>query len=156
MTTPLHAAVRRPLHIVHDAAAEAEDLRTEIALHDLPDRRFIHGGDGRHARLDAVHARFRQLFGNPDFIILAVNNPRLLLPVAQGDVVDPHLLGRIETLRHLLQVVPGTDEPVIRLPGGSLLIHLFFHTILLFCFVDTIGAYRSPLNAILTNDAPGG
>jgi hypothetical protein len=70
-----------------------------------------------HARLDAVDARLGQRLGDADLLALAEAEARLLLAVAQRDVVELHLLRQAEVAHHLLGVVPGAHEELVRLPG---------------------------------------
>jgi len=72
--------------------------------------------DDRHAGLDAVHAGFRQTFGDADFVVHGHDDAGLLLAVAQRDVVHFDVLGELEILDHFLRVIPLADVPVVRLP----------------------------------------
>ena len=112
-----HAAIDGALHVVHHAAREREDLRTQVALHDFLDRRRIARRHHRHAGFDAVHAGFGQPFGDADLVVLGEDHAGLLLAVAQRDVVKLHLLGEMQLLAHRLREIPRADIPLICLPG---------------------------------------
>ena len=110
-------AVHSLFHIVHHAAGETENLRTEIPFNDLLDRRFIRRGDGRHARLDPMHAYFSQLFSDTHFIVFREDHACLLFAVTERDIVNRHLLRGGEILGYFAQIVPRAHKPIFSLPG---------------------------------------
>ena len=58
-----------------------------------------------------------QLLGDRHLLLAAEDDGGLLLAVTQGDVVNLDVGGEVIVLRHLWQVVPGTDEPLVSFPG---------------------------------------
>jgi hypothetical protein len=63
-----------------------------------------------------MYADLGQLFSDAYFIVLGEDNTGLLLAVPERDIVDPHLLRRVESLGHLRKIIPRADKPVIGLP----------------------------------------
>jgi hypothetical protein len=77
-----------------------------------------------------VNADLRQFFGYLDFIVFFQDDPGLLFSVAQGNVMNFNGFGRSKVFGDFLQIIPGTDIPVIGFPGLSAvfricLTHLF-------------------------------
>ena len=60
---------------------------------------------------------FGQSFGDANFIFLIKDDSRLLLAIAQRDVVKLDLLREVELIAHRALKVPRADKPLIRLPG---------------------------------------
>ena len=112
------AAVGGALHVVDHAAGEGVDLRREPHLHHLADRRLVGGRDRWEAGLDAVDAGLGERLGDPELVVLREHDARLLLPVAQGHVVDLDRGRQVERLADLRQEVPGAGEPSIGVPGS--------------------------------------
>jgi hypothetical protein len=71
-----------------------------------------------------VNPDFGKLFGDLDFIVFFQNDPGLLLTVTQGDVMNFDGFGRFKTFGDFLQIIPGTDIPVIGFPGLSAVFHI--------------------------------
>ena len=67
--------------------------------------------------IQAERPRLGQLLGDAYLIVLGKDDPGLLLPVSQGNIVDLYLLGGVKVTGHLFQVIPGADKPVLRFPG---------------------------------------
>ena len=111
-----HAAIDGPLHIVDHASGERENLRTEVPLHDLLDRRFVAGRHHGHSGFDPMNAGCRQALGDPDLFILGEDDSRLLFPVAQSDVVKFNLLGEMQLALNGWFIVPRAGEPLFCLP----------------------------------------
>ena len=113
---PFGAAIDRRVHIRLHAAGEGEYLRPEVALRDFSDGSLFVFGNQRHSRLDAVDAYLGQFFGYANLLVLAKHEPRLLLAVPQGYVVDLDLVGEREFRPHFIFVIEIAHEPLVGLP----------------------------------------
>ena len=114
---PFAAAGFYYLNFLGNAAPEGEDLRLQPEAGDVLNRGFVLFGDGGHARLDALDSQRIELLGDGHFFLAPENHGGLLLAVAQRDVVQLDLRGKIKILLDLRQKTPGADKPFVRFPG---------------------------------------
>ncbi len=110
------AAIERAFHVIHHAAGESENLRTELSLHDFLDRRFVAWRYHRHPGFNPVNSGFREPLGNPDLVVLREDDSGLLLPVPQSDIVKFDLLRKMKLPANCFIEVPGAHKPFIRFP----------------------------------------
>src|SRR5215471_5624086 len=81
-----------------------------------------------------MNARRSQTFGDPDLVVFREDDARLLLAVAQRDVVKLYLSRKMKLLPHRIREVPGADVPFIGFPGflrHELCVPWFFYFMLL-------------------------
>ncbi len=64
-----------------------------------------------------MYAERVELLRDRHLVLAAEHDGRLLFAVAQGDIVNLDIGGEAVIFRHLWQVVPGTDEPLVSFPG---------------------------------------
>jgi hypothetical protein len=111
-----NAAIQRSLHVVDHAAGKGENLRAEVSLHDLLDRRFVAWRHHRHPGLNPVNPGFRQRLRDPDLVILCEDDAGLLFAVTQRDIVKFDLLREMELALNCFVEIPGTDKPFVCFP----------------------------------------
>ena len=75
---------------------KAKNLGFQAQAGDVLNRGLVLLGDGGHARLDAVDSQRVELLGDGDFLLAAEDDGGLLLAVAQGDVMNLDLRGKVE------------------------------------------------------------
>ena len=118
ITISFDAAVERALDVVDHAAREREHAGREPGRGDAANRLGVLRRDGRQSGLDPLHAGLGELLGDRDLLVGVELDARLLLAVAQRDVVELDLRGQRGSLERLGLEVPGADEVVVALPGG--------------------------------------
>ena len=116
-TTPLQPTSLTTLISSGMQREKREDFGLEAQRGDVGDGGLVLRRHGRHAGLDAVDAERIELLGDRDLLLAAEHDGRLLLAVAQRDVVNLDVWGERVVFPDLRQVTPGADEPFVGFPG---------------------------------------
>jgi len=112
----LYATALYDLNLIRNTAGERKNLGFQPERRDVGDCRLVLLGDGRHAGLDAVDAHRVELLGDGDLFLTPEDDGRLLLAIAQRDVVNLQIFLETGVLPGLGQVVPQARVPLVRLP----------------------------------------
>src|SRR4029077_20978910 len=83
----------RALDVAGRRTGERRDHRTADAVGDLADGLELALRRDREAGLEDVDLQPRELLGDLDLLGLGQRDPGSVLPVAQGGIEDPHLIG---------------------------------------------------------------
>ncbi|OPZ98652.1 MAG: hypothetical protein BWY71_01208 [Planctomycetes bacterium ADurb.Bin412] len=99
--------------IPYHAAAEGENFRSQVGIYDGLHGVLIFLRNGRHARLNAVHAQLGQLLGDGQLVVLVIHDPRLLLAFTKGDIVNFNLGRKIKIFGNFRVIIPRAYIPQV-------------------------------------------
>ena len=111
---PLTAAGLDHLDLVGDAPRKSQNFRPQAQGGNILDRRFVLFGNRRHSRLDTVNSQRIELSRNRHLLLTPEDDRRLLLTIAQRNVVDLCPSRKGVVLPHLRQIIPRAYKPFVR------------------------------------------